>query len=82
MIRHGVAGEVWQDMARYVKARFGMVRQSIHGKEIRLMDFREQWNELDVVWSVPEDSPIPEGAEISEEDFDAIRESEDIYDDR
>ena len=46
------------------------------------MDFMEQWNELDVVWSVPEDSPMLEGAEISEDDFDAIRESEDIEDDR
>lgn len=38
------------------------------------MDFREQWNELDLVWSIPDDAPKPEGAEISQEDFDRIRE--------
>lgn len=32
------------------------------------------WNELDEVWKVPDDNPKPEGAEISEEDFDRIME--------
>ena len=41
------------------------------------MDFREQWNELDLVWSIPDDAPKPEGAEISERDFDRIREEMD-----
>ena len=68
-------------VCRVVSGRY-MAWQGWHGKEIRLMDFMEQWNELDVVWSLPEDAPRPEGAEISEEDFDAIIESEDIEDDR
>ena len=41
------------------------------------MDWKVKWDELDTVWSVPEDAPRPEGAEISEEDFDRIREDMD-----
>lgn len=44
------------------------------------MDFREKYDELDLVWSVPDDAPKPEGAEISEEEFDRIR--EELDDDR
>ena len=35
------------------------------------------WNELDEVWKVPDDNPKPEGAEISEHDFDMILEGAD-----
>lgn len=38
------------------------------------MSIKELWEELDMVWSIPEEMPKPEGKEISEEDFDRIRE--------
>ena len=42
------------------------------------MIFREtSWDELDTVWSIPDDAPKPEGAEISEHDFDRIMEGAD-----
>lgn len=46
------------------------------------MNWKTQWDELDEVWSVPEDAPRPEGAEISEEDFDRILQESEEDDDR
>lgn len=46
------------------------------------MNWKQKWDELDKVWSVPEETPIPEGAEISEETFDRILQESEEEDDR
>ena len=77
MIRHGKAGEVRNGVAGRVGAVHGSARQVWKGES---MDWKVTWNELDEVWSVPDDAHKPEDAEISEDIFDRIR--EELDDDR
>lgn len=79
MIRHGKAGESRYVVAGRVGAVHGSARQVWKGEN---MNWKQKWDELDKVWSVPEETPIPEGAEISEETFDRILQESEEEDDR